>query len=124
MSIIVNGTRAKNIVFNGKNVLYVKNKTSTNIYKRPGIEWTKSNVTSGDFDGGARYGNGLWVACNSSDKGLYWSEDGKTWTQSNITSGDFECGARYANGLWVACNSSDKGLYWSEIGRASCRERV
>ena len=40
MSIIVNGTRVKNVVFNGKSVLYVKNKTLTNIYKGPGFELT------------------------------------------------------------------------------------
>ena len=113
MSIIVNGTRAKNVVFNGKNVLFVKNKTLTNIFAKAGTVWTQSNITSGYFAGGARYANGLWVACND-NKGLYYSEDGKTWTQSNITSGSFAGGARFANGLWVACNNNDEGLYYSE----------
>lgn len=113
MSIIVNGTRANNVVFNGKNVLLVKNKTLTEIFKKAGVMWTQSNITSGSFRGGARYANGLWVACESyNNNGLYWSEDGKTWTQSNITSGFFEGGARYANGLWVACESSNDGLYY------------
>ena len=112
MSIIVNGTRAKNVVFNGKNVLLVKNKILIEIFKKAGIMWTQSNITSGSFSGGARYANGLWVACGN-NTGLYWSEDGKTWTQSNITSGSFEGGARYANGLWVAC-ANNIGLYWSE----------
>ena len=111
MSIIVNGTRVKNVVFNGKNVLLVKNKTPTEIFKKAGITWTRSNITSSYFDGGARYANGLWVACNTDGDGLYWSEDGKAWTQSNITSSSFFGGARYANGLWVA---SGNGLYWSE----------
>jgi len=31
--------------------------------------------------------NDIWVAC--SNKGLYYSTDGKTWTQSNITDGYF-----------------------------------
>ena len=112
MSIIVNGTRANNVVFNGKNVLLVKNKTLTEIFKKAGVMWIQSNITSGKFYGGARYTNGLWVACSSSGNGLYWSEDGKTWTQSNITSGYFEGGARYGNGLWVACSSSSNGLYY------------
>ena len=112
MSIIVNGTRANNVVFNGKNVLLVKNKTLTEIFKKAGVMWIQSNITSGNFGGGARYGNGLWVACSSSS-GLYWSEDGKTWTQSNITSVSFGGGARYGNGLWVACSSYDeRGLYY------------
>ena len=63
MSIIVNGTRAKNVVFNGKNVLLVKNKTPINIFEKAGITWTQSNITGGSFSGGARYANGLWVAC-------------------------------------------------------------
>ena len=112
MSIIVNGTKVKNVVFNGKNVVLLKNKTPTNIFVKAGITWTQSNITDKKFRGGARYANGLWVACG--DKGLYWSEDGKTWTQSNITSGYFNGGARYANGLWVACDSSGVGLYWAE----------
>ena len=123
MSIIVNGTRAKNIVFNGKNVLYVKNKTSTNIYKRPGIEWTYIHSGIFRFAGGARYANGLWVACESNNSGLYWSEDGKTFKKSNITSGGFVGGARYANGLWVACGYGS-GLYWSENGKTWNRSNI
>ena len=111
MSIIVNGTKVKNVMFNGKNVLLVKNKTLTEIFKKAGVMWTQSNITSGSFGGGARYANGLWVAC-SSTYGLYWSEDGKTWTQSNITSDGFWGGARYANCLWVACESNNDGLYY------------
>ena len=114
MSIIVNGTIAKNVVFNGKNVLLVKNKKLTEIFKKARIMWTQSNITSGDFRGGARYGNGLWVACGSSDNGLWWSEYGKRWKLSNITSGSFRGGARYGNGLWVACGDIDNGLYYSE----------
>ena len=129
MSIIVNGTRAKNIVFNGKNVLYVKNKTSTNIYKRPGIEWTYIHSGMFRFAGGARYANGLWVACESNNSGLYWSEDGKTFKKSNITSGYFAGGARYANGLWVACgsvysNNNSNGLYWSEDGKTWTQSNI
>ena len=124
MSIIVNGTRVKNVVFNGKNVLLVKNKTLTEIFKKAGIMWTQSNITSGDFRGGARYGNGLWVACGSGDNGLWWSEDGKTWTQSNITSGDFYGGARYANGLWVICGCNNNGIYWSEDGKTWTQSNI
>ena len=114
MSIIVNGTRAKNVVFNEKNILFVKNKTLTDIFTKAGIMWTKSIITSDYFSGGARYANGLWIACGNS--GLYWSEDGKTWTKSNITQGYFGGGARYANGLWVVCSSSSdsKVFYYSE----------
>ena len=114
MSILVNGTKIKSVVFNGKNVLLVKNKTPTNIFAKLGGFWTQSNITSDSFYGGASYANGLWVACSSSSNGLYYSEDGKTWTQSNITSGSFNGGASYANGLWVACSSSSSGLYYSE----------
>ena len=112
MSIIVNGTKTKNVVFNGKNAMGVQNKTPTTIFAKVGCWWTQSNVTDISFSGGARYANGIWVACSDDRKGLYWSEDGKTWTQSNITDCPFYGGARYANGLWVACGGN--GLYWSE----------
>ena len=128
MSIIVNGTRVKNVVFYGKNVLLVKNKTLTEIFKKAGIMWTQSNITSGNARGGARYANGLWVACGYSNNGIYWSEDGKTWTQSDITSGYFYGGARYASGLWVACGggsgSKTYGLYWSEDGKTWTQSNI
>ena len=114
MSIIVNGTRAKNVVFNGKNVFLVKNKIPINIFAKAGKMWTRSDITYISFFGGARYANDLWVACGSEGYGIYWSEDGKTWTQSNITSNSFNGGARYANGLWVACSGNRNGLYYSE----------
>ena len=116
MSILVAGTKTKNVVFNRKNVLLVKNKTPVNIFAKPGILWTQSNIMSENFNGGARYANGLWVACGSNSNGLYYSADGKTWTQSDVTTYSFIGGARYANGLWVACsgNNAYKGLYCSE----------
>ena len=123
MSILVAGTKTKNVVFNRKNVLLVKNKTPVNIFAKPGILWTQSNIMSENFDGGARYANGLWVAC-SYGMGLYYSEDGKTWTQSNITTGSFIGGARYANGLWVACGSNSNGLYYSADGKTWTQSNV
>ena len=121
MSILVNGTKTKNVVFNGKNVLIVKNKTPTNIFAKIFAIWTKS--TNNSFYGGARYANGIWVACPSGSYGIYYSEDGKTWTQSNIKEGSFYGGgARYANGIWVACNgdysgNTGNGIYYSEDGK-------
>ena len=76
------------------------------------IEWTQSNITSGNFYC-VYCANGIWVAGSYSGKGLYYSTDGKTWTQSNITSGDFYS-VYYANGIWVACSYS-KGLYYSKF---------
>ena len=112
MSIVVNGTRAKNVVFNGKEVLSIKNKRYI-IFNKAGKKWTQSNITNSSFGGGARYANGLWVACGSD---AYWSEDGKTWegARANTSRTDFGGGARYANELWVACGSNSNGLYYSE----------
>ena len=114
MSIVVNGITTKNVVFNGKDVSLVQNQSALTIFKKnvPGIVWTQSNVTYGYFDGGARYANVIWVACSSSNKGLYYSTDGKSWTRSNVTDVSFSGGARYANGIWVA--GSTAGPYYSE----------
>ena len=84
-----------------------------------GRHWTQSNKTNDYFRGGARYANGIWVACYSSGKnniGLWYSTDGKNWTQSNRTDGDFRGGARYANGIWVAC-SNNIGIWYSTDGK-------
>ena len=125
MSIIVNGTKVKNVVFNGKNALFVKNKTPTTIFAKAGVMWTQSNITSGYFSE-VVYANGLWVAGSGSSNstGLYYSEDGKTWTQSNITSGYFPV-IVYANGLWVASKSMgySTGLYYSEYGKTWTRSK-
>ena len=79
-----------------------------------GRNWTQSNKTDGSFYDGARYANGIWVACGSNNIGLWYSTDGRNWTQSNKTNGYFSGGARYANGIWVAC--SDNGLWYSTDG--------
>ena len=81
-----------------------------------GRYWTQSNKTDGSFYGGARYANGIWVACGSDSNGLWYSTDGKNWTQSNKTDGYFHGGARYANGIWVACSSRSNGLWYSTDG--------
>ena len=80
-----------------------------------GRNWTQSNKTDGSFSGGARYANGIWVACG--DNGLWYSTDGMNWTQSNKTDGSFYGGARYANGIWVACSDNNIGLWYSTDGR-------
>ena len=72
-----------------------------------GRNWTQSNKTNGSFSGGARYANGIWVACGSNNIGLWYSTDGMNWTQSNNTNDSFYGGARYANGIWVACGSNN-----------------
>ena len=71
-------------------------------------------MSSSHFVGGARYANGIWVACGSSGNGLWYSTDGRYWTQSNKTGGSFSGGARYANGIWVAC-SNGNGLWYSDV---------
>ena len=90
-----------------------------------GRYWTQSNVSSNHFDGGARYANGIWVACGSggtggtggTGNGLWYSTDGMNWTQSNKTDSGFSGGARYANGIWVACDSNNNdGLWYSTDG--------
>ena len=81
-----------------------------------GRHWTQSNVSNGDFYGGARYANGIWVACGSAGNGLWYSTNGINWTQSNKTNGIFAGGARYANGIWVACGSGNNGLWYSTDG--------
>ena len=83
-----------------------------------GRSWTQSNKTDGDFSGGARYANGIWVACSKKDNGIWYSTDGRSWTQSNKTDGSFLGGARYANGIWVACGNNGTGLWYSTDGRS------
>ena len=63
------------------------------------------------------WSNDIWVACNGSSKGLYWSTDGKSWKRSNITDISFSGGARYSNGIWVVCSDNNNGLYWSTDGK-------
>ena len=84
------------------------------MYSTDGKNWTQSNNTNGDFPGGARYANGIWVAC-SNRIGLLYSTDGKNWAQPNNTNGDFSGGAKYANGIWVACSNSNIGLWYSDV---------
>ena len=80
-----------------------------------GTEWTQSNITSGDFKD-TYNANGIWVACCSGSKGIYYSADGKVWTQSNITNERFYS-VYNANGIWVACGSGSNGLYYSIDGK-------
>ena len=61
----------------------------------------------------------IFVACSYSDKGLYYSNDGKSWIQSNITNGNFH-NVYNANGMWITCsydNNGGKGLYYSTDGK-------
>ncbi len=39
-----------------------------------GKNWTQSNKTGGFFYGGARYANGIWVACSDRNSGLWYSD--------------------------------------------------
>ena len=80
------------------------------------MNWTQSNKTDSGFSGGARYANGIWVACDSNNNdGLWYSTDGMNWTQSNVSSNLFDGGARYANGIWVACSGNNNGLWYSDV---------
>ena len=38
------------------------------------MNWTQSNVSSNRFAGGARYANGIWVACGNINNGLWYSD--------------------------------------------------
>lgn len=82
------------------------------------MKWEESNVDGVGFKL-IRYGNGMWIAGSYTNKGLYYSIDGKTWVQSNITT--YNChDAYYANGLWVAAlrsPSSSLGLWYSSDGK-------
>ena len=80
-----------------------------------GRTWTQSNKPDSSFSGGARYANGVWVACGY-NIGLWYSTDGRNWSQSNKTDDNFAGGARYANGVWVACGNNN-GLWYSTDGR-------
>ena len=82
-----------------------------------GTSWTQSNVTSGCWNF-ASYNNGIWIAGSNSDKGLFYSTNGKTWTQSNVASGNCYF-ALYNNEIWVA-DSSDV-LYYSTDGKTWTR---
>ena len=85
-----------------------------------GRYWEQSNKTNDNFEGGARYANGIWVACSGGSggpTGLWYSTNGKNWTQSNQTNDTFSGGARYANGIWVACSGSATGLWYSTDGK-------
>ena len=61
----------------------------------------------------------IWVAGSDSNKGLYYSEDGKNWTQSNITTRGAFYTVYYDNGIWVASGryNDHNGLYYSEDGK-------
>ena len=87
-----------------------------------GRYWSQSNITS-DYFTAVYYANGVWVAGSdySSNKGLYYSTDGKTWSQSNITSGYFTA-VYYANGVWVA--GSNNGLYYSTDGKTWTQSNI
>ena len=84
-----------------------------------GMEWTKSNITTGGFNT-IHYANGIWVAGGDSPTtyewsgGLYYSENGKTWTQSNITE-DNVYHLHYENRIWVAF--CERNFYYSEDGK-------
>jgi len=78
------------------------------------IEFTQSNITSGNFRS-VLHNNGVWVVYGKS--GVYYSTDGKTWTQSNITDDKFK-NVSYNNGIWVAeGNNNDVGYYYSTDGK-------
>lgn len=78
-------------------------------YSADGAAWTKSNASSNSFNF-VEYGNGLFVAGNSST-GLYYSSDGITWEQSNMTDLDAD-GCAFADGMWVVVGGD--GIYYSE----------
>ena len=84
-----------------------------------GMEWTKSNITTGGFNT-IHHANGIWVAGGDSPTmyewsgGLYYSENGKTWTQSNITE-DNVYHLHYENRIWVAF--CERSFYYSEDGK-------
>lgn len=76
-----------------------------------GKTWFQSGVTSGRFDLGIEYGDGLWLTHNYDDNRFYASSDGVSWTgwSSLVNAGVI----RYANGLWV---TGATGLYYSTNG--------
>jgi hypothetical protein len=90
-----------------------------------GTEWTKSNITSGNFKS-VYNANGIWVVGDNSNGGLYYSTDGKTWTKSNITSGYFNSvtSVYNANGIWVAVGYNNIGLYYSTDGKTWTQSNI
>lgn len=76
-----------------------------------GTEWTQSNIISGTFYS-VYNANGIWVAGDYQNEGLYYSTDGKTWEQSNISAGVFVSICN-ANGIWVAASIIDNSSYYS-----------
>ena len=65
----------------------------------------------------------IFVASSyNSNRGLYYSTDGKVWTQSNINSGGFDT-VYYSNGIWVVC-SDDEGLYYSIDGKVWTQSNI
>ena len=119
MSILVNGIKAKNVVFNGKSALVVQNKASKIIFGVQGVNWTASNVTGIKvYKVFYSYQNDVWVA--ATEKGLYYSADGKTWIQSNITTGIYSFvggSALVDDKVMIALSKTSKPLLYSEDGK-------
>lgn len=88
------------------------------LYSEDGKNWNNSNCTIPARS--INYGNGLWIACLSSNihGPIAYSEDGKNWSYSDFGTnatfyGDY---AFYANNMWVC--STEKGLYYSTNGKS------
>ena len=82
------------------------------------ISFTKSNITSGNFNCLTIIGSTV-IAGSYSHKGLYYSEDnGKTWNHSNIYNSNFSCltviGSTVIAGSGSTAGADKKGLYYSE----------
>lgn len=82
------------------------------------MKWTLGFSTQDGIWDHLYFHNGIWMAGNSSDAGIYRSIDGKTWTPCAGTSASRISALYGANGMWVAYGdepwySTDNGVTWT-----------
>lgn len=80
-----------------------------------GNNWGQSSITEKSFNQAIKFNN-LWVA--SSNRGMFWSEDGKTWNPSETTEAKAYLLCKANNILLASGGSTNSvGLWWSEDGK-------
>lgn len=82
-------------------------------YSDDGINWTQSNITTGNHT--LNYGCCVWLALQSSSNrvvGTYYSVDGKNWSPTNLMSHRFGTTV-HDNGVWVGYETTTKTIYYS-----------
>lgn len=92
-----------------------------------GADWNATTIPSGSASSSIQrsgYGNGVWMACSTSNLLRRSADNGLTWTTVTTTAGTSNPGGfAYGNGVWVLVvngsttgyRSTDNGSTWSTI---------